>query len=435
MVTSLIQSEPQPKPSLISLLVKLIQLLILAIPSLGLLPFYLAGTQIWHRPPNVPYLSQIRRYLRLVWSVNPNHPNLTWQARVWLTISIARKWMLTPVIGSAWLLDELLYGRELKTTPVTAPLFVISGGRSGSTQMTRYIEADPSVTAPSLAQCMFPYLWLWRLVPRTIGRFISAEQATERFEALMPPELLERHESDPFKADTFDGAFLNGHLNPLAFYLGPDVSAREMNFAVLPTQERTRMEADYVRFIDKIGRKHLVHTGKTESTLFIKGHFLCVADALEQHYPQATFLTLVRDPAQRIRSGINYLRVNPHDPAMGPTPWGWLAGSLLQSEKEYCRIEQEWYSRTDGATRCVVRFADFVSDLETTMMHVYSTCFNQDRLPPHVPRDHPPRERKNYTVNHSLADFGISGAELRQELAEYVAWCQPQPNQLQAESK
>lgn len=49
----------------------------------------------------------------------------------------------------------------------------------------------------------------------------------------------------------------------------------------------------------------------------------------------------------------------------------------------------------------------------------------QEELPLHVPRTHPPRNRKHYTVNHSLFELGIDADTLRTELAEYVAWCQP----------
>ena len=339
---------------------------------------------------------------------------------------------MTPLVGLAWQLDDLLYGRVLNQTKVTAPLFVISGGRSGSTQMTRYIEADSSVTAPNLLQCMFPYLWLWKLVPSTFGRFITPEKVRNMLASMMPPELLERHEFDPFKADTFDGAMYSSHLNPLAVYLGPYIAAKEFNFAAFVPRERFRVEQNVVQLIDRIGRKHLLFTGDATSKepcrLFIKGHFLCAAAALERHYPDAVFLTLVRDPAKRLQSGINYLRVNPSDPAMGPPPWAWLSAWLLHTESDYCRIEQAWYSQS-GARRCVVRFADFVSDLEGTMQRVYRECLHQDQLPLHVPRTHPPRERKHYTVNHSLAELGIDETELRRKLADYVAWCRSEEEQ------
>lgn len=426
-------TDQQAKPPIIALLFKTLQLLLIGGVSLFLWPLYIIGTLIWYRPPNVPHMAQVIRYLRLAWRVQPPYPGLSLQGRLWLTISIVRKVLTTPLIGLAWLLDELLYGRRLNATEVVKPIFVISGGRSGSTQMTRYIEADPTVTAPNLLQSMFPYLWLWRLAPKTIGRFLTPEKVRAQIESLMPPEGLERHELDPFKADTFDGAMYNGHLNPLAMYMGSDVSSREFNFAAFAPQDRPKMERGFVQLVDRIGRKQRLFIGdtqaKTPRRLFIKGHFLCAADALERHYPDATFLTILRDPAARLQSGINYLRVNPADPAMGPPPWAWLSASLLQSESDYCRIEQAWYSRTTGAHRCIVRFADFVADLEGTMQHVYQVCLDQAELPPHVPRTHPPRERKNYSVNYSLAELGIDADELRKQLADYVAWCQPQTEQ------
>lgn len=422
--------DAQAKPSIVALLKKTFQTSIIAIVNLILWPFYLLGRLIWYRPPNVVHLSQVKRYLWLTWSVTPPAPGLSWQARIWLTLSIARQLLMTPLLGLAWLLDELLYGRALNAAAVIEPLFVISGGRSGSTQMTRYIEADPRVTAPNLLQCMLPYLWLWQLAPHTIGRIFPPEKVRTRLEAIMPPELLERHEFDPFKADTFDGAFFSGHLNPLAMYLGPTVSSQEFNFAVFASHERPQLEHDFVQLIDRIARKQQLFTNDTQTAMprrfFIKGHFLCAADALARYYPDATFLTVIRDPAARLQSGINYLRVNPSDPAMGPPPWAWLSASLLQTESDYCQIEQAWYSQEDGTHRCVVRFAEFVADLEGTIQYVYQVCFGQTQLPPHVPRMHPPRERKHYTVDHSLAELGIDADALRRELAAYVAWCQPQ---------
>ena len=425
--------DVQAKPSIVALLIKAVLMVAITVINLGLWPLYAIACRIWCRPPLGPHIAQVKRYLRLTWSANPPAPGISRQARVWLTLSIISKLLMRPLQGLAWLLDELLYGQTLRATEVTAPLFVISGGRSGSTQMTRYIEADPTVSAPNLLQCMFPYLWLWQLTSNTVGRILSPKKIREMLESMMPAELLERHEFDPFKADTFDGAMFSSHLNPLALYLGPDIAAYEFNFAAFPALDRVRLERDSVQLIDRIGRKHLLFTGDARAAnprrLFIKGHFLCAAVALERHYPDATFLTLVRDPAKRLQSGINYLRVNPSDPAMGPPHWAWLSAWLLQTESDYCRIEQAWYSQKSGARRCTVRFTDFVSDLEGTMQYVYRACLSQDQLPPHVPRTHPPRERKHYTVNRSLAELGIDESEVRRQLADYVAWCQSKPKE------
>ena len=42
---------------------------------------------------------------------------------------------------------------------------------------------------------------------------------------MMPPELLERHEGDPFTIDTFDGAFSSFNLNQYARWRAPTPTA------------------------------------------------------------------------------------------------------------------------------------------------------------------------------------------------------------------
>jgi hypothetical protein len=338
-----------------------------------------------------------------------------------------RKALLTPVLGLAWLLDEALYGRTLAATPVEAPLFIVSADRSGSTQITLYLAEDPNLVAPNLLQCMFPYLWLWRLAPRTIGRVVSKEQARAKIQSMMPPELLERHEGDPFTPDTFDGAFYTFHMNALAFALGPDVIETEFGFGRYAPHNRQLWEEDFVTLVDRIGRKTLALNGRTPDgaprRFMLKGHFLAGADALARRYPDGRFLTVIREPASRLRSGINYMRVNPTDPMLGPVPWAWLADGLERTETTYCQEEMAWFTKESDVKRCVIRFSDFVNDLEVALRQVYRCCFDADP-PPHLPKSHPPRERTRYTVNRSLAELGIDAAQLRAKLADYVAWCE-----------
>jgi hypothetical protein len=423
---------PEPKrPSAVEaalrLLFRLVGLSVLAVATLPFWPLYWLGILIWYIPPNVPRLAQAARYLRLAWTVRPPAPGLSFVARCWLTATIAQKVLLAPVKGLAWLLDELLYGRALDTTPVEEPVFVVSAARSGSTQIALYLEQDPDLVAPNLLQSMFPYLWLWRLAPRTIGRLISADQVREKTRSMMPPELLERHEGDPFRLDTFDGAFYSFHLNHLSPSLGPQTMVEEFHFGVFAPHNRRLWEEDFVELVDRIGRKTLLHAGPgavgSPRRLLLKGHFLCGASALERRYPNACFLTVIREPAPRLRSGINYLRVNPADPVLGPIPWVWLATALERTESEYCEVEHAWFTGAGSARRCVVRFSEFVHDLETAMSNVYRCCCDVKELPSHVPTSHAPRERANYSVNRSLADLGIDERALSARLASYVEWC------------
>lgn len=422
-LNSLETKRPSLPETLIRLIVKFVGLCLITAVSSPFWPLFWLGWLIWGRPPNVVRFNQVVRYLKLTWTVQPPKPGITFFGRIALTLTIMQKLLTAPIKGFAWFLDDLIYGRGLKATPVEDPFFVISAGRSGSTQITRYLEEDPSLVAPNIMQCMFPYLWLWRLVPRTIGRFLNADTVREKLMAMMPPESLERHEMDPFKADTFDGPFYTIHLNHLAFQLGPDVIATEFNLGKFVPHNRQLWEEDFVALVDQLGRKTLLHArAKSEHRFMLKGHFLAGADALARFYENGRFLTIIRDPVSRLRSAINYLRVNPPDPILGPVPWEWLAAGLIQTEIDYCLAEQGWFTQNGKGTRCVVRFSKFVNDLEGTMHKVYKCCLDANELPPHVPKTHEPRERKNYSVNRTLAELGVDEAELRAQLAPYIAW-------------
>ncbi len=421
------RGRPSPPIFALRLLLRTLLVTLLGVLTLPLWPLYWLGAAIWGWPPNVPRMAQVGRYLRLIWTVRPPAPGLSWLSRGWLTLSVLRKVAVKPFWGLCWLLDELLYGRALRETRVVAPLIEISAARSGSTQLARYLEEDPSLVAPSLLQFVFPYRWLWRVAPHTLGRVITPDQVRHKMEQTLPQEFLQRHEGDPFRTDTFDGAIYISHLNSLGPFLGPDVLVEDFGFGVIAPHNRALWEEDFVRLLDGIARKTLLHAGPARDgkarRFFVKGHFLCAGPALERQYPDARFLTMIRAPAPRLQSGVNFLAANPVDPTLGPVPWAWLGQGLAETEVVYCEVEQDWFSRAAGARRCVIRFDDYVRDLEGAMRKVYRECLDVEVLPPHVPRVHPPRERTNYILNRSLAQVGVDEAALNARLERYLAWC------------
>ena len=262
----------------------------------------------------------------------------------------------------------------------------------------------------------------------TIGRFIKPDKVRAMIHSAMPPELLERHEMDPFRADTFDGAFLSFHFNRFSLNLGPEVGKEDFNMAQSAPHDKHIKEKDFVRLVDRLAQKTILFSGASvEGQLprfYLKGHFLFAAQPLSEYYPDATFLTVIREPVSRLKSGINYMRVNPADPVLGPTPWTWLTETLSYTEVLYSQREQEWFTRGNTSKRSVIRFTAFVNDLESAMTQVYRDCFGTDELPAHVPKDHAPRERKHYSVNRSLAELGVDEHELKAKLNAYIEWCQ-----------
>ncbi len=399
------------------------------VATAGLWPWLLLGARVWGRPPNVVHLRRVLRYLRLIWTESPPPPGLGALVRAWLTLAVLHKVAVAPVWGLAWLLDELLYGRALDATPLEAPLLEISAGRSGSTQLARYLGEDPGLASPNLLQFTFPFLWLWKLVPVTIGRVVSKDRVRQELETRLRPEFLQRHEGDPFATDSFEGCLFIPHMQMMSPLLGPRVTMEDFHFATPAEHNMPLWECEFVQLLDRIGRKTLLHCGPGPDgqprRFFVKGHFLAAAPALAERFPDARFLTMVRHPSPRIQSAVNFLRTNPLDPLLGPVPWAWLAQALSQNESEYCVHEQAWFTAPGDTRRCVVRFDDYVRDLEGAMSLVYRECLDQPELPPWAPREHTPRERKDYLLNRSLEQLGIDRDALERELADFIAWCSP----------
>ncbi len=387
---------------------------------------YLTLVAAFGRPPNVPRRAQIGRYLGKAWSLPAAPSGLTFGRRGWITVLVLRKVATIPLWGIAWLLDELLYARRLDAVELRAPLFEISAGRSGSTQLARYLEDDATLAAPSLIQGFFPYLWMWKLAPRTLGRWLSKERVRHEFERRLPPEFVERHEGDPFRTDTFDAALYVAHLNHLSLFYGADFAVEDFATGRLVPHNRVLWEEDFVAILERIGRKRLVEAGPTldgsARRLFVKGHFLAAAPALARRFPDARFLTVIRAPEKRLQSAINYLRVNPLDSTLGPPLWSCLVPAVVRSEIDYSDDELAWFTAPTGPRRCVIRFADYVADLQGTMKRIYAECLDGP-VPAHVPTEHPPRRRSQYRVDRSLPQLDVDVQALNARLAAYVAWC------------
>ena len=420
------RSPPALPVFVLRIFVKVLGLTLFAALSFWLWPLYWLSAMIYGRAGNTTRAWQVARYLRLCWTEHPPAPGLPLLLRCWLSLLILAKVLSNPLRGLAWNLDLLLYGRALRRVQVTAPLFEISAARSGSTQLARYLEDDPHLVAPVVLQLLFPYLWLWRLAAGPLGRLVGAERARKAIESQFPPEFLERHEGDPLRTDTFEAAFYLNNLNHLSPFLSPELLAQEFGFSEITEHSRRLWEFDFVSFVDAMARKTLLHAGPGPDgrprRFFIKGHFLGVAPVLEQRYPDARFLTMIREPGPRLRSAINFLRVNPLDPLLGFPPWAWLGEALVRTEVAYCEREQWWFGE-DGRRCCVLRFAEYVRDLEGAMTKVYATCLDTPSLPDYVPREHEPRKRTNYTVDRTLAQVGIDEAALNERLSDYIAWC------------
>ncbi|MCB9542307.1 MAG: sulfotransferase [bacterium] len=382
----------------------------------------LVGAAVWGHPPTAARARDGARVLRRLWRRRPG-PGVATLDRLSLTVTIARMVALAPLPGLAWLVDELLYGRALSAVRVRAPIFLVSAARSGSTQLAHELENDPRVVAPTMLQILWPYLWLWRLAAPTLGRLLGRARVRAIFRRLMPPEFLERHEGDPYRTDTFELAFYRLHPARFAAYLGPDVFPEEFVIVDGPPGSAAPWRGVIAPLVVRMAHKTLLFAGAgDEARLFVKGHFLGAADALAAAFPDARFVTMLRAPAKRLQSMVNFLWCNPIADGIGKPPWAWLAAGVAAGELAYNEAERAWFTRPDGPRRVVLRFDAYVRDLPGTLARIHAACF--DAPPPGgLPSGHGERARSRYAVDRSLAALGVDAAAYEAAQPAFVAWC------------
>lgn len=396
--------------------------------SLAVLPLFLLGLLRWGWPPHQSRPGLVLARLARAAVVPVPAPGLPPLSRLWILLRLVDKLAATPVRGLAWFLDELLFGRRLDAVSVERPVFLLSAARSGSTQLGHYLEEDPELVAPVLLQIAFPYLWLWHLVVPTLGRLVDTEAVARRLDAALPLEMRQRHEGHPFRTDTFEVLWMMHGALLLSAFLGPGPLRDDLGFVGGSGGIQTAWERDFTGFLDRVGRKALLFAGPLPDgrtpRLFAKGHFLAARHAVAQRFPDARFLTVVRDPVRRMESMVNHLHANAVEEALGAVPWAFITPMILAAEVDYGTVEQEWYSRPGPPRRLALAFSDYVHDLEGTMRRVYQHCLDQPELPPHVPREHAPRQRTNYAVHRTLDSLGVDLDGLRDRTAAATAWCE-----------
>jgi hypothetical protein len=205
------------------------------------------------------------------------------------------------------------------------------------------------------------------------------------------------------------------HLGDLIHQIGARPFVDELGHSKLTPTNRAFWEDDFLPYLDRIGRKTLYRAGPGRR-LLIKGHFLGVAEALELRYPDARFVTMLREPTQRIRSMMNYMYVQPSDLFFPPLSWDWVVERVTLMEVEYCLHEQAWLSRPEATRHTVVRFEEFVADLPGTLARVYTEGLSMSP-PEALPEVHGHRARSGYAIDKTLVELGVDVAALKERLA------------------
>lgn len=439
---------------------------------------------IFGRPPVLQSWSQSWRFL---WHYTWCHPSIPIHRKIYLTFAILEHTIKSPIFSFCWILDEVLYGRKLNSLKLGGEsdrndvkddigiVFVVSGYRSASTHLARSLLEDESInpeTAPVLSlaspnsmMMSVPYLWVWNYVSWFVGDLTETEEETKTkdeppsihpnlskaqvrtwYREKYSPECLERHDFDPFAIDTLDLSFLSCHLNTLAWDYcleskSSDIMKNEFNYAKHALENKGLYEKDFVRYIDRLARKTLLfhQHGITNpnTTILFKGHFLSIVPALQTRYPSAKFVTVLRDPCDRLKSAINYTAVNPSISGRmnrrNDDEWKILGATLAETEAEYCLQELKTFSSTENdPERFLSIHYDAIansSQQAETIRAVQGWIVGKEgpsfaskgaRHSASKKLVSTSKKTKKYTVDKTLYELGIDETAYRNRLSEYT---------------
>lgn len=352
-----------------------------------------------------------------------------------------------PIRGACWFLDELLYPAYHKVN-MEEPVFFITGPRSGSSQLCKYLEKDEeSFVIPTVVEGFAPYIWAWKLVIPIFTRLgINMERYGEL--NILGTEAKKRHNFNIFTSDTWDTIFGGLHLNQVILYLGVSFMKWGYPFARLkqPIDEDLYIN-NFITYTDCVLKKVMYHRGTPAKRALVKGHFLLAAQALEEKYPKAKFFVVVRYPTERICSFINLVKVLCVDgpgfmllkPGLFPPSWRVIRDYAIATQIPYCEQEMSFYKQNQG-NKLVIPFTLYMNNLSATLQSIYSLC--NIPIPNHVISDavrlqnttHNPatyRPSYDHEYDRSLASLGVDEEKINEHLSEYVEWTNTYFKQLQ----
>ena len=430
--------DDNQRPKLSSALLNIflsVTTLLWIIPSTICLPVFLLGWLIWGLPPTIPIWSRVLRYFNAVFTEGTPEDNIPFTNRVIIFVLLLNVVVKIPVNGVCWFVDELLYPAYHKVD-IKEPVFFITAPRSGSTQLAQYLEEDKNnFIFPTVGEAMLPYIWFWKLILPTLGRFGIKQQ---HFQHILPfgVDAKKHHEYNFSKTDTWDGLVYTWHISYCSWWLGSAFFTWGFSLAKLEEPIDEKLYSSFLLFTNHVMRKVMYSRGSPKQRVLIKGHFLLAAEALKQQYPKANFFAVVRQPLDRLQSNINLLKVVTADGPLAkqwglfPSSWKSMRDYVITTQIPYCEQEMSFY-KDDQENRLALPFTMYVNNLSATLQSIYSFCnipIPDCVLSKAIKLQKTTHDRSKLKLtyhtdfNRSLESLGVDKEKVKEHLAEYIEW-------------
>jgi len=364
-----------------------------------------------------------RTYARIIRLVLTDKPSPRRLLAHLLILSLLTFWALANAICLQ--IDRLLFP-GCRRVAIEKPVFVIGNARSGTTLFHRLLCADETrfvyfrtweILFPSLLQKKILrglFSGFRRLLPGSFARLVAWEKRQLTSLKAQHPIGIDKPEEDEFLLLI---PFASATLTVLFPYL--EELSELVTFDWRPAPIRKRI----TRFYRECVSRQLCFHGGGRAFLSKNPAFVMKIQSLAEEFPDAKFVYLIRNPFETIPSLLKLMQ----------TVWLSLGldsdhiESTIRELADGCvrdyHYALETLSKLPDARYAIVTYSDLVADPKATVERVY------DRLNLSVSPDFErrlseerSRQKRYHSSNvYSLAEFGLSQAELAEQLSEIIA--------------
>ena len=334
--------------------------------------------------------------------------------------------VLSPLHCTLWLVDELIFSRQLNNVSLKDPVFIVSQPRSGSTFLHRLLADDEGVFfAVTYLEWRWPYICVWYVLDRLRLRdwingwnYWPSNNAAGRIASQMHPHLYgDYEEHGVFLEEKFYHHYFVFRRFPFTQLL--DTVA---HFDTLTFKDQRRLLDVFERVIRKVayyrGEDRIWITKENESVSFYY--------ALFTMFPKSTYLFLMRDYKDMLASYIK----------LSCTSTFAKTGTSLQGcaqkrheanigfRRRECAKFVEFYKYFALPYTVLLNYGDLTSNLFVTTIRLYkylSIDMSEDRARCLLDLSDTQRTRtRDYEVSN-LSSKDIEGFD---EFADLVKWSQ-----------
>jgi hypothetical protein len=257
-------------------------------------------------------------------------------------------------------LENLVYGRRLQQTQLTAPpIFVLGFWRSGTTLLHSLLARDPQFTSPTMYQTLFP--WHFLLTESTVSRWTESLLPKTR-----PMDNVPVSWSAPQEDDV--ALCIMSLVSPYMFLATPGNYHqywRSLDFTRLSVAEKERWQAALQLLLTKI-------TLRTNKRIVLKSpsHTFRIPTLLEM-FPDAKFVYIYRNPYKVFRSAVHLRQTMVEENGLGKPCFDQTEEEVIRSY----RVGFETYERDrkliPAGNLQEIRFEDLEQDPLKQLQQVY----------------------------------------------------------------